>query len=425
MLRRYCALLSVPITVGEGAQPVNDETPPWRETVDGEHPTLTQRRALEFATHFDTRFEPLATITVPFHDKSESRGLLWINGGRSYATSDQRRLAVFVRGMLLDDDARDLLPSWAGFVSGVIESSALTPTASCEDLQRDAVWTALEANLAERVALGLAEIASSQPEAWRRVLMRHNEALLGAALCDAQLFDLLMDQVTIPTTQGDMTARAAAAGGTGTLHVSIEADEGMTGTLFKALRIPVARGDRFGVLPFVRRYAVARGQRIAEIGTSSGDETVFRPAQMNPSDMEWLTEALATEGEDVVASRFAPPQLPLVVIPDREAMLKKAIEDDEADGRIASAALRMARIHTKSLLERPLRRLYVNMDSPAIQCMLDARTAHPRGAALAARALRGLKRLNTTTSLDHADDLLKALEDLSEVVSALCAGSPK
>ena len=51
--------------------------------------------------------------------------------------------------MLLDDDARDLLPRWAGFVAGAIESDALTPTASREDLQRD---DALRAPRARRCA---------------------------------------------------------------------------------------------------------------------------------------------------------------------------------------------------------------------------------------------------------------------------------
>ena len=32
--------------------------------------------------------------------------------------------------------------------------------------------------------------------------MRHNEALLGAALCDDRLFDLLKDRLQVPTSKG-------------------------------------------------------------------------------------------------------------------------------------------------------------------------------------------------------------------------------
>ncbi|CRX29951.1 Molecular chaperone, HSP90 family [Pseudomonas aeruginosa] len=53
-------------------------------------------------------------------ERVDVQGLLWIQDGGTYGTSDNRNLSVFLRGMLLDDDARDLLPSWAGFVGGVI-----------------------------------------------------------------------------------------------------------------------------------------------------------------------------------------------------------------------------------------------------------------------------------------------------------------
>jgi hypothetical protein len=33
------------------------------------------------------------------------------------------------------------------------------------------------------------------------VLLRHNEALLGAAICDERLFDLLKDDLLIPTSK--------------------------------------------------------------------------------------------------------------------------------------------------------------------------------------------------------------------------------
>ncbi len=120
-------------------------------------------------------------------ERVDVQGLLWIQDGGTYGTSDNRNLSVFLRGMLLDDDARDLLPSWAGFVGGVIESNRLTPTASREDLQRDDHYAAIQHALAEALIAGLGEVARQQPEAWRRVLLRHNEALLGAALCDERL----------------------------------------------------------------------------------------------------------------------------------------------------------------------------------------------------------------------------------------------
>ena len=62
--------------------------------------------------------------------------MIWIQDAGTYGNSDNRRVAVFVRGMLINDEERDLLPAWAGFAGAVVEAQSLTPTASRETLQR-------------------------------------------------------------------------------------------------------------------------------------------------------------------------------------------------------------------------------------------------------------------------------------------------
>jgi molecular chaperone HtpG len=150
-----------------GAQP---EPPPWRGQGVAVHPVQARRQALQFAARFEHDFEPIVTVPLRADGNSDATGLLWVQDGATYGTSDNRNLSVFVRGMLLDDDARDLLPPWAGFIGGVIESSRLTPTASREDLQRDDQYRAVQHALLEALIDGLADVARQQPEAWRRVL---------------------------------------------------------------------------------------------------------------------------------------------------------------------------------------------------------------------------------------------------------------
>lgn len=114
------------------------------------HRALVQRKNLAFAAQFESSFEPICTIPVVPAGMSDAVGILWIQDGATYGTSDNRNLSLFLRGMLLDDEARELLPPWAGFIGGVIESSKLTPTASREDLQRDETWVAVQGALKRR-----------------------------------------------------------------------------------------------------------------------------------------------------------------------------------------------------------------------------------------------------------------------------------
>jgi molecular chaperone HtpG len=360
---------------------------PWRQGLEAARPEAAEHAArMRFATAFGRRFEPLTAFPVtPVEGRTEAVGLLWVQDGVTYGSTDNRELAVYLRGMLLTEDARDLLPSWAGFIGGVIETDLLTPTASREDLQRDEHYRALKRALADAVVDGLYETARLRPAVWRRVLARHGQELLGAALCDQRLFDLLADDVPVPSSQGELTAGALRAAGAGTVHVALGGEGGFEEMLYRAMQVPVARGDRYAVLPFLRRYAQLRGCRLVELGGESGTEALFRePGQpLDPEETAWLSAALTGPGEQLVPARFEPPGLPLVLVPDRAAQLKARIEDEQGAARIPSAALRLARSFTARTDAAATARLYLNLDSPAVRHLLAAYRAGHTGSATA------------------------------------------
>ena len=407
---RYFALLGVPVYVDGSDQPINDVAPPWRDPGGAaEHPVAAVRRRLEFAARFENRFEPICAIDVVPDGGSDVTGLVWVQSGGTYGTSDNRNVSVFVRGMLLDDDARDLLPRWAGFCGAVLESRRLTPTASREDLQRDEHFDAAQRSVARQLVTGLAGVAHTRPDAWRTVLRRHNESLLGAALADPSLFDLLADSLQVPTSEGDLTAAELARRGGGRLHVSHGEAGGFEETVFRAMKVPIAMGLRYGVVPFAREWAQRAGATLVELGTAAGDRQVFARAGMPDDDRLWLAAALADEGEEVVPSRFAPGSLPLVVVPDREVELKRRIESDETDLRIARAALALARAHTATIDGTVERRVYVNLDSPVVRRLLDD-PGRDAGSVVVA-LLRSFKGLTAGTRGGNLDASLAQFSD--------------
>lgn len=422
ILGHYCALLAEPIYIAGEATSINPEPPPWRRPDDAPalHPVQQRKAEHAFAARFEHNFEPVCTLPVKPGEHSDAVGLLWVQDGATYGTSDNRNLSVFLRGMLLDDDARDLLPNWAGFVGGVIESQRMTPTASREDLQRDEHYEATRHALAEALIEGLAEVARNQPEAWRRVLWRHNEALLGAALCDERLFHLLKDSLRLPTSQGDLPATELLS--RGAVHVMLSEKEGFEGMLFRTLGIPVAHGNRYAVVPFLRRWAEARGVRLAELGTDAGNRQLFRLETLPEATQRWL-EAQLGDGEKLLAARFLPQELPLVVVPDRESELKKRLEDDASDKQVSLAALRLARQFTAGIDAQHAARLYLNLDNPAIQSLLATVAGNPEGATDAVRLLRAFKTIlahnASQSSQGQAEALSRALRDLAQSLTCL------
>lgn len=416
----YCALLREPVYIGD--KHINAMLPPWRVPIGAValHPVQARKRDIAFASQFERQFEPLCTLPVHASADSDVQGMLWVQDGSFYGGNDNRKLSVYVRGMLLDDNASDLLPRWAGFISGVIESSCLTPTASREDLQRDAGYHQARAAIEQALVDGLVAVAAEQPEAWQRVLTRHGQELLGAALCDDRLFDLLAESVPVPTSHGDMTARGLEHNGV--IHVSMGGG-GFEDMLARALGTPVAQGDRYAVLSFLRRWVERRGGRLVELGTERGDDQLFQAVPLSPAEAEWLQAQLGTPGENIVAARFKPEAMPLVLVPDRDAELKQRLETDRENRRISLSALRLARNFAATLDSGPVARLYLNLDNPAIHTLLVRFRQAPNQAGQLDPALSLLRAFKVVLMAagtgSDAGDLNLAFQGIAEAVIRL------
>ncbi|WP_017345359.1 ATP-binding protein [Pantoea sp. A4] len=418
VLGRYCALLKEPVYVGDDEQAINHIQPPWRENASSSialHPALIQKQQLAFAQRFETRFTPLCVLPVVPDGGSDVRGILWLQDGATYGTSDNRNVSLFLRGMLIDDQARELLPPWAGFVGGVLESSALIPTASREDLQRDASYEATQLAINEALISGLGLLAQKQPEIWRRVLARHNEALMGAALCDERLFALLQNELLIPTTQGNMPARDLRRDNTITMMLG--EDSGFEGMLFRLQQKPVALGDRYAVVPFLRRWAQSHAARLIELGTRAGNEQLFSVQELPEAEEQWWQQQLAQPDEAFVVARFEPDVLPLMLVKDREAELKKRLEEDDADKRMSTAALMLAKQFTQKVTQTQSKILYLNSANPAINAIIQCRKAGQQPSTETLVLLKSLKALLAAQSTDAEEGALtQALHSLGQII---------
>ncbi|VTP16034.1 Chaperone protein HtpG [Phytobacter ursingii] len=416
LLGRYCVLMREPLFVGQSETAVNHLSPPWRRDHDSPvvlHPGLRQKQNIEFASRFERTFTPICTIDITPSGKSDVVGILWIQDGATYGTSDNRNLSLFLRGMLLDDQAHDLLPLWAGFVGGVVESNILTPTANREDLQRDDAYFATQHALAEGLINGLGELAKNQPAIWRRVLLRHNEALLGAAICDERLFDLLKDDLLIPTSKGEIPVSHLRQ--QNTLLVMPGEESSFEEMLFRLSGRPVALGHRYAVIPFLRRWATLYSARLIEIGTSGGNQSLFSCHEISQQEEQWWREQLADD-EECVISRFEPAVLPFVVVPNREVELKQRLEQDDADRRMSTAALMLARQFTQRISEQSDKQLYINFNNPAIKA-ISASWQNGKHTDVACQLLKSLKViLSFQLQRSGPNDFHQALDNINQII---------
>ena len=420
LLEKYCSLLTVPLTlVGHGA--INPEPPPWRDPQA--NPLRRRKQAMVFAERYERRFGPLCTLEIDDGGGSPSgarvRGTLWVQDGTSYGSADNRNVAVFVRGMLVDDDARHLLPEWATFLGAIVESDDLVPTASREDLQRDEVYAFARATLARSVMNGLARLAKEEPHTWRRVVRRHNEALLGCSLAAAGLFELVAEELTVPTSMGDLDLQTILRRSRGTVYVSQSERPGVESLLYRARDIPVVLGRRYGALGFAQRYCESRGGSVHVIGDGADERMlgVIPKDELDPRLSAWF----GADDLEVVGARFEPKALPFVALVDRRQELKARIEDDQADAALGAATLALARAFTQTIAKRATQLLYVNLTCPAVQAVLACDDEQRRDEAI--RLLRAvLGMLTAQDDLRGTPSLDASLSDLQHIVCRLAGG---
>jgi len=416
LLTRYCLLLPFSVHEGSAASPPVNDTPPWRDPELGG--VLRDKAALEFAAQFEPIFEPLAAFPIMAEedDADELQGLIWVQDGATYGNADNRVVWVYVRGMQVSSDARELLPSWASFCGAIIESTALTPTASREDLQRDRAYHRIEQRLRDALVEALAQTARNKPAVWRRIRRRHNEALLGACIAEPRLFELLSDELTVPTSEGDLTLPEIRLRGKNKIHVMQDDRGGYEDVLFRATMVPVVLGNRYGALPFCRIYTEQKGGEMVQLGTAEGERAMFPPADVEEPIRRRLEALLVAENTALVLTRYKPLHLPVVLVPDREVELKHRIESDEADRRIGNALLGLARIHTETIDGTVAARLYVNMDSPIVERLIALPEARQE---TLARILRSLAALVSRRGATPDSDVNSTLEEFTGAIEAL------
>ncbi|CAM2070461.1 ATP-binding protein [Sulfidibacter corallicola] len=418
LLRKYASLLPVPLFLGETR--VNDEPPPWRtgQPVD-EH--SSEMRNLQFVGRLEEGSPPICTIPVVVPEW-DLHGLLWIQDRNTYATSDLRSMQVYVRGMLVCENERDLLPLWAGFVSGAIETSRLVPTASRESLQKDAGYARLAEVIRDVLIAGLLRLARRRPVIWRRILRRHNEALLGAAVCDRELFDLLANQLKVPTTEGDMVMPDICGSSLGKVLVSLGDEPEPETMLYRSQGIPVVCGSRYGAYAFARKYCEDRGDAILILGSHPSLDVLFPEVEISGAQRAHLETCFGRPGFRVRATRLASSAIPLMMVPNRDAALKRRLEADQVDARIGTSLLNMVKLFTDTLPEdRPVY-VIVNLNAALVGELF--RQPPERATKLASLLEAMALAMSGTTSL-LGSDTGEALTRCFQHLESFCLAGPE
>ncbi|MFG3717967.1 HSP90 family protein [Streptomyces massasporeus] len=378
---------------GPGAS-VNPEPAPWART----YPTPGARsRALAAYGEDVFGFKPLDTIELDL----PAVGLKGIACVLPETVPAGRRHGhrVHVKGMLLSEQAEEILPEWAFFVRCVVDAESLRPTASRESLYEDDTLAAVRDALAERLRDWIARAAASDPELLGRFLQAHHLAVKSLAVHDDEILRMLLPWLPFETTDGNATLDEFARTHRTVLVTSSVEEFRQVAAIASAAGLGVVNGGYTYDRELVHRLPEIRPE-----ATVADLDPATLTAHLDPVDRETelaaaaylaqARDALAVFDCDVALRTFQPVSAPALLIDSREARHERTRSQlaREQEGGLWGdilGALRQEAPRAQLILNQlnPLVRTAVSIDEPEL-ARTSAEALYGQAAMLSRRPLR-------------------------------------
>lgn len=200
---RYCDFITVPIQIN-GAGPVNAIRAPWDTDYNGN----SEKELDAYTTFVNRRFSDLSMDVFPVKidttaetgEAVQVRGVLYISSQRLAGLNSTGMVDIFVRKMLVKEGDTALLPTWAKFVRGVIDSPDLRPTAGRDNVnQEDPAFKAIQKALGDVIVDRLTYLAENRADKFAYINEYHHDHLKGMAMVNDEFFDRVADLLLFET----------------------------------------------------------------------------------------------------------------------------------------------------------------------------------------------------------------------------------
>ncbi len=202
LLRHYGVLLPFPIRVisGKSAEVINADGAPWRQKYPSDQ--ARTRALLEFGRQ---------ALNGDFFDAIPLRSTVGDLDGVAFVLpftpnlTTRRAHRVYLKNMLLSEQADNLLPEWAFFVKAVVNANDLRPTASRESFYEDDKLEAARATLGNCLRDYLVRLSDRDPRKLEQLITLHSLSIKALAVQDDDFYRLFIDWLPFETSMGRMT----------------------------------------------------------------------------------------------------------------------------------------------------------------------------------------------------------------------------
>jgi len=378
-VRLYADFIRVPIFLGDDPVQANTVTAPW----DREYASEGERLRAYYR-FIDSRVQDVVMEVIPvvMDQPVRVRGVLYVTSRQRPDIDVMGAVDVYISRMLIARDHDGILPPWAKFIRGVIESPDLTPTAARDNVQRDEALKQAREALGQLVIAHLRHLADTDPAKFMRLMDYHHYHIKGMALEDEGFFAAMADLVPFETNRGSRTLPEYLGqqppGETRLLYFSERGAGTQIYLLCDAQGLEVINGSYVHEEAFLRRYAELKGVRVERLDIG-GSRTLFQPldeethAELAELEKEYAYHLRHLNVRPVLV-RFKPVELPTVLTAGKGREVRKAVKDAAENEALPEAVRAVLKEIAKADEDEPspALTLYVNADNATIRQLRDS-----------------------------------------------------
>jgi molecular chaperone HtpG len=378
-VKKYADFIPYQIFLNDEGVPANAINAPWHLPFNSENDRLK-----EYTAFVDKRFpddEILETIPVALRTPYRVDGVLYISDRSNSTPTIEGQLEIYQSRMFVTSKNSHVLPPWAQFINGVIDSPDLTLTASRDAVQQDYVTQEIRGALGQVIVQHLQSMAKRVPEQFELIVLWHSFDIRSMALDYDDFFDAIADLMPFETNRGLMNLRRYCEqslkleqkDGYDIFYFSERESASRYYMLCDAKAMLVINAGRVFEELFLKKYAEKRsGVRLHSL-SDEGADFLFEQASLDEEApfrrlMQDFYMVLAGQPIQIRVVHFKPKTIPAITSFGSSAKLRRDLQDKQQSVYISKA---MKELLGRVLKEQKMSQisLFLNAENSTIQKM--------------------------------------------------------
>lgn len=199
---KYADFIPYQININ-GNGPVNTINAPWHKTFFD--PNDYNR---ELSTFANRRFPNSPLLIIPIDIEAyQTKGFLYITDDKFSQSNNAGVVDIYQSRMCIRNRDQELLPEWAKFLQGVIDSKSLQPTAARDNIIKNEAYYRLRDELGKIIIESLIKLSEENNSKFLMICKWHHYHLKGMASKSEDFFTKIIEYLPFETNRGEMTLK--------------------------------------------------------------------------------------------------------------------------------------------------------------------------------------------------------------------------